>query len=250
MPIPGYLTMHYFKRNIGDYHKKAGRLSMLEHGAYTLLIDSCYDREKFPTRDEAMDWCWARTTSEIAAVEFVLSKFFDLVDGRYVQNRIREEIEEYNKKALQNKEIAIARENARKLKREQDEHESCTDRHLTNNQKPLTNNQKPVINNVPSEREHVPVDDLIKLFNSSFETIPEVKIINDKRRAAVRKRWLENKNMQNLERWKAFFDYIKQSDFLMGRTVKPWSGLCFDWIFAPANFAKIIEGNYHGDRAQ
>jgi len=29
--------MHYFKRNIGDYHKKAGRLSMLEHGAYTLL---------------------------------------------------------------------------------------------------------------------------------------------------------------------------------------------------------------------
>ena len=43
--------MHYFKRNIGDYHKKAGRLSMLEHGAYTLLIDSCYDRERFPTMD-------------------------------------------------------------------------------------------------------------------------------------------------------------------------------------------------------
>ena len=39
--------MHYFKFNIGDYHKKAGRLSMLQHGAYTLLIHACYDREKF-----------------------------------------------------------------------------------------------------------------------------------------------------------------------------------------------------------
>ena len=77
--------MHYFKRNIGDYHKKAGRLSMLEHGAYTLLIDSCYDRERFPTMDEAIDWCWARTDEEIAAVRFVLGKFFELVEGRYVQ---------------------------------------------------------------------------------------------------------------------------------------------------------------------
>ena len=41
----GVTKMHYYKRNIGDYHKKAGRLSMIEHGAYTLLIDACYDRE-------------------------------------------------------------------------------------------------------------------------------------------------------------------------------------------------------------
>ena len=41
--------MHYYKRNLGDYAKKAGRLSMLEHGSYTLLIDACYDRERFPT---------------------------------------------------------------------------------------------------------------------------------------------------------------------------------------------------------
>ena len=131
--------MHYFKRNIGDYHKKAGRLSMLEHGAYTLLIDACYDREKFPTRDDALDWCWARTEQEIAAVDFVLSKFFDLVDGRYVQNRIQEEIDEYHQKALKNKEIALAREAARKEKRERTEHEACTNEHESPpNHKPFT----------------------------------------------------------------------------------------------------------------
>lgn len=76
--------MHYFKRNIGEYNKKAGKLSMLEHGAYTLLIDACYDRERFPSLDDAIDWCWARTDEEIAAVHFVLKKFFTLIDGLYV----------------------------------------------------------------------------------------------------------------------------------------------------------------------
>jgi len=50
--------MHYYKRNLGDYAKKAGRLTMLQHGAYTLLIDSCYDREVFPTLEQALEWTW------------------------------------------------------------------------------------------------------------------------------------------------------------------------------------------------
>ena len=57
--------MHYYKRNIGDYAKKAGRLTMLQHGAYTLLIDSCYDREKFPTLEDAIEWTWASSDDEI-----------------------------------------------------------------------------------------------------------------------------------------------------------------------------------------
>lgn len=135
--------MHYFKRNIGDYHKKAGRLSMLEHGAYTLLLDACYDRERFPSMDDAIEWTWARTDEEIAAVRFVLGKFFDLENGLYVQQRVRDEIEGYQAKSLKNQQIAIAREEARRAKREQTEHETCTDRHLTTNQEPLTTNQEP-----------------------------------------------------------------------------------------------------------
>lgn len=134
--------MHYFKRNIGDYHKKAGRLTMTEHGAYTLLMDACYDRERFPTEEEAIDWCWARSEEEVAAVKFVLSKFFVLEDGRYVQQRIADEVAAYHARAETNREIALAREAARKAKREPEEHESCTDGHLTTNQEPLTNNQQ------------------------------------------------------------------------------------------------------------
>ena len=91
--------MHYYRRNIGDYAKKAGRLSMLEHGAYNLLLDACYDRERFPTKSEAIEWTWARTPEEIAAVEFVLSRFFtESDDGRFVQARIADELLEYQAK--------------------------------------------------------------------------------------------------------------------------------------------------------
>jgi len=108
--------MHYYKRNLGDYAKKAGRLSMLQHGSYTLLIDACYDREQFPTLEEAIEWTWASSSVEIEAVEFVLRKFFVLENGVYVQKRIQEELAEYHGKAETNKRIAIERETKRKEK--------------------------------------------------------------------------------------------------------------------------------------
>jgi uncharacterized protein YdaU (DUF1376 family) len=134
--------MHYYKRNLGDYAKKAGRLTMLQHGAYTLLIDSCYDREVFPTLEQAIEWTWASTESEIEAVKFVLSRFFVLDDkGCYVQDRILEELLNYHKNADINKRIADEREAKRKEKRTnraQSVNESPP------NQEPITNNHKPI----------------------------------------------------------------------------------------------------------
>lgn len=88
--------MHYYERNIGDYYRKAGRLNILQHGVYNLLMDACYDRESFPTLEEAIEWVWAETEEEIDAVKFVLKKFFKLnEDGVYIQNHIKEELEKY-----------------------------------------------------------------------------------------------------------------------------------------------------------
>ena len=131
--------MHYFKRNIGDYHKKAGRLTMLQHGAYTLIIDACYDREQFPSKDEALDWAWAGSVDEISAVEFILSKFFTLTDGVYVQARIKEEIDKYHQNAATNKRIAIERETKRKENRT---NRAKSVNEAPPNHKPLTTNHK------------------------------------------------------------------------------------------------------------
>jgi len=141
--------MHYYKKNIGDYHKKAGRLTMLQHGAYTLLMDACYDREKFPTLEDALDWLWASSKEEVEAVKFVLSKFFDWDDDNaaFVQQRIKEEIEKYHENAATNKRIAIERETKRREKRTKRDttvNGDSTNLHLTKNQEPLTTNQEPV----------------------------------------------------------------------------------------------------------
>ena len=134
--------MHYYKRNLGDYAKKCGRLSMLQHGAYTLLIDSCYDREKFPTLEEAIEWTWASTEAEVEAVKFVLSRFFKLdEDGQYVQERILAELLDYHAKADKNKQIALDRETKR---REKSTNRAPVVNEAPPNQEPLTINQEPV----------------------------------------------------------------------------------------------------------
>lgn len=136
--------MHYYKRNLGDYAKKAGRLTMLQHGSYTLLIDSCYDREVFPTLEQALEWTWASTEAEVEAVKFVLSRFFTLdKDGCYVQDRILQELLEYHAKADTNKRIAIERETKR---REKSTNREPSVNEPPPNHKPLTNNHKPVTN--------------------------------------------------------------------------------------------------------
>jgi uncharacterized protein YdaU (DUF1376 family) len=135
--------VHYYKRNIGDYHKRAGRLSMLEHGAYTLLSDAIYDREQFPTRAEAIDWCWARTTEEVAAVDFVLSRFFTLNGDRFEQADIQKEIDAYKARAVTNQAVAAAREEARRTNRARNVDESPRGDHGSSpNQEPRTINQE------------------------------------------------------------------------------------------------------------
>ena len=120
---------------------------MLQHGAYTLLLDACYDREQFPTLAEAIEWTWASTDAEIEAVKFVLGRFFTPENNVHVQKRIKEELDDYHAKAEQNKRIANERETKRKensTNRARSVHESSPERvEASPNQEPITKNQEP-----------------------------------------------------------------------------------------------------------
>lgn len=136
--------MHYYERNIGDYYRKAGRLNILQHGVYTLLIDACYDREKFPTLEEAIDWVWAESDEEIEAVKFVLRKFFKLnEDGQYVQNHIEEDLTAY--KAFLEKQSENGKKGGRPPKNNPNETQNNPNKptETQTKPKPPTNNQEP-----------------------------------------------------------------------------------------------------------
>jgi len=84
--------MNFYKRHIGDYIKKAGHLSLLEHGIYSRLMDVYYTREAGIPQDKAARLISARSKDELQALANVLDEFFTLVDGTWTQNRCEEEI--------------------------------------------------------------------------------------------------------------------------------------------------------------
>ena len=212
--------MHYYKRNIGDYAKKAGKLTMLQHGAYLLLMDACYDREQFPTKEEALDWSWACTDDEIKAVEFVLKKMFTLKDGVYQQTRIQDELDNYHKNSATNKRIAIERETKRKennTKRVQTVDESSP------NQEPITKKHKPV----KDKKDVVPKFNFKKellAIGVSKETLEDWLIVRKKKKASNTKT--------------AFNGLIKQinksdlspEEAIKYATEKSWSGFNASWL--------------------
>ena len=168
--------MHYYKRNLGDYAKKAGRLTMLQHGAYNLLIDACYDREEFPTFDEAIDWVWASTNEEVESVKFVLAKFFTIDSGGiYIQKRVQEEIEEFHlfcgRQAVKGKKGGRPRKPgglnkkpsglSGKASGNPEESRCKAGESLTTNQEPLTTNHKPITNNQYKEKDKKEIADRV-----------------------------------------------------------------------------------------
>lgn len=84
--------MNYYERHLGDYAKDTAHLTMIEHGAYSLLLDRYYGTEQGIPADQAHRVARARTREEKQAVDAVLGEFFTLVDGIWINQRAEEEI--------------------------------------------------------------------------------------------------------------------------------------------------------------
>lgn len=51
-------------------------------------------------------------------------------------------------------------------------------------------------------------------------------------------------DFKTIDEWTEFFDLLKNSNFLMGRTDRPFQ-MSLDWVCKQENFLKILEGSYH-----
>lgn len=100
--------MNYYERHLGDYAKDTAHLTIMEHGAYGLLLDRYYSTEAGIPSDQAHRLSRARTREERQAVDAVLNEFFTLVDGVWINDRCEEEIEKAQSK------IKAAQENGKR----------------------------------------------------------------------------------------------------------------------------------------
>jgi hypothetical protein len=59
----------------------------------------------------------------------------------------------------------------------------------------------------------------------------------------LRTRWKEEPERKNLAWWRAYFQYVRESPFLMGGKTDFIADM--EWIIRPTNMTKILNGRYH-----
>ena len=93
-------------------------------------------------------------------------------------------------------------------------------------------------------REHVPYQEVVEKFNEICLSLPQVQKLTPARRQAIKGRCSEYSVPEIVD----VFRRAENSDFLSGRNGN-WSGCSFDWLMKPANFLKVLEGNYENQPA-
>jgi len=109
--------MHSYIRHLGDYAKDTRHLTLLEHGAYNVLMDWCYASERALPPDEPMLFriCAAFTKPEQQAVLSVIQQFFQQTPDGWIQKRIEEELMKAHDKRGKAKEAALQRWNTKTM---------------------------------------------------------------------------------------------------------------------------------------
>jgi uncharacterized protein YdaU (DUF1376 family) len=141
--------MHKYWRHIGDYAKDTRHLSILEHGAYTLMLDWCYASEKPLPDDEKTLFrlCGAFEKAEQKAVLLVLNEFFTRENDGWTQKRVLAEVATFRDKQDKATRAAEAswesRRNAGAKRTQSERIENAGSNAMPRARVPTTNNQQP-----------------------------------------------------------------------------------------------------------
>lgn len=250
--------MNFYKHYIGDFQRDTGHLSLTERGAYLCLMHHYYATEK-PLPNDHGALCriaGAIDKAERQAVRTVMS-FFRVVDSGLLHDRIEAELHKAGEISNTNRDIALAREAARRAeKAAREEHEACTKRaqsvprtahEQSTHQTPDTSNTvseaKASSSAEPTKRRAkvptipCPYDAIVDAYHEALPSLPRVKLKDGPtwtdRQKAMRSLWgwvLSSRKSDGTPRastgeqaldWIAgYFGRAAENDFVMGRTHK------------------------------
>jgi uncharacterized protein YdaU (DUF1376 family) len=260
--------MNFYKHFLGDYARDTKGLSLLEHGAYRLLLDHVYATEQMLPNDlaEVCRIAGAMNAAERRAVEKVTERFFAINgDGRRHNKRAEEELGKHRQQVEHNRTVGTLGgrprkkpgdnpsgfvEETRKEPGDNPSHSQKPERTTTSD----ASHRKPAA--APQTIPDCPQVLLVALYHEALPTLPRMLEWNNQRQAYARGRWREKAVSEpyatvedGLAYWRGFFAWVAKSDFLMGRVQargerKPFLA-DLEWLLKPTNFAKVIEGKYH-----
>lgn len=259
--------MNYYKHHLGDYAKDTRHLSMLEHGAYRLLLDHYYATEK-PIPDHLCERITnARTGAERKAVRSVLEQFFTKLNGSWFSSKCEEIIGESFSKSRKASESARARWEANQPMRTHSERNADAmlattpllhkpeDQELSTSLRSVDVGfcESAPVDPSPAEkpkkpkRNPVPFTSIVDLYHESLPMLPRVEKLTETRKGYLRQRW--EQDLPDLDHWRNYFTFVSRSPFLTGKSNpapgKPPFRADLEWITRPGNYAKIAEEKYH-----
>lgn len=228
---------------IGDYLADTMHLTTEQHGAYLLLIMAYWKNGgPLPSSDQQLAAICRMPIDAWSNARAVLENFFDTsTDGKWINHRAEEEMAnagEKKQKAVNravnaaNKRWGKDQDNATSMPEALPEHmlEEC----------PLPSPSPIKIKSSSDQRaEHVPCAEIFDAYAESLPTLPQLKIKDDARKRAIKSLWRQSEKFQTVDFWRRYFKYVNGIPFLMGMR-----GIGFDWLMKPANFKKVLEGNY------
>lgn len=262
--------MNFYKRYMADYAKKTARLTLAQHGAYTLLLDEVYASEApLPSGMDALyRVCRAMTKAEQEAVKSVAALFFPInEDGLRQNHRAHFELIEAAPA------LEAARLNGKRGGRPKKEPSGFPENNpvgfenITKTEpssKPPHSSDNSIAKAIVSSAElpDCPHELLIDLFEKHLPTLAQPKKSlwrAGKNAPALKARWrwvmtaMHEKGERKGQRlaltkddavawFERYFAYVARSEFLTG-TSDDWS--CnLGWLVNAANFEKVLAGNY------
>ena len=139
--------MHYYSHNIGDFNNSTRHLTRVERSLYRELIELYYDTEQ-PL--QSVDFnrlakrVLAQTEEELTALAYVLSEFFQDVDGNYNHARCDVEIAKYHANTSAKAKAGIASAKARAKSKQKVTPVEQTLNGCATNHKPINNKQETI----------------------------------------------------------------------------------------------------------
>lgn len=91
-----------------------------------------------------------------------------------------------------------------------------------------------------------PHQEIVSLYNKILSSkLPAVKpnLWNGTRKLNLSSRWKEDKDRQNIEWWKNYFNTVADSDFLTGKNERKWFA-DMGWLVKQDSMIKVLEGKF------
>jgi len=250
--------MHHYPFHVGDYIRATAHLDIVEDCIYRRLID-LYMETELPIPNETQQVMRRlRLGSSGLILETILKEFFTLeTDNCWHNSRCDQELLEFKRLA------EVSRNNGKLGGRPKKTQRVILDNPEITQTKPaglqpIPNTQYPIPkeNTVMSppatpKADPIPYEKIVELYHQKLPSLPRVAQLTTKRKGYIGARW-KSGNLPDLETWGEYFEFVAQSDFLMGMT-DPVNGhkrfkADLEWLSNESNYTKVLERKYHGKR--